>query len=186
MCASLRVSTGGCVFARQYLILFSAFLSVALSLSPSLSLCSWGGCAEPLTLSRPLSASFPLALQPHLAMDGLRLPPLIEEALDSTGLCCRLCSCFARLSQLCVCVCVVIWDSVLFLAPHYRWNCREEKCRGMTCLLLVLWVWFGGLVSIFIIVWLKRVGCCQLWLCDSLPGKWMTDKADHTVFNVFC
>lgn len=46
---------------------------------------------EPLTLSRPLSFSVsPSLLQLQGAMDGLRLPPLIEEALDSTGLC----SCF--------------------------------------------------------------------------------------------
>lgn len=59
---------------------------------------------EPLTLSRPLSFSdSPSLLQLQGAMDGLRLPPLIEEALDSTGLC----SCFVS-----VCVCLFIRDSV--------------------------------------------------------------------------
>lgn len=69
-------------------------------------------------------------------MDGLRLPPLIEEALDSTGLCCRrffffllllqhgVCVCVG--TQVCVCVCVCLHSCEaglarwLFLARHYR------------------------------------------------------------------
>ena len=55
-------------------------------------------------------------------MDGLRLPPLIEEALDSTGLC----SCFFVALSVCVCMCVCM---CLFLALHYR-SAEKKKKKG--------------------------------------------------------
>lgn len=44
-------------------------------------------CGPSDPLSPTLPPSLPLRSSDRGAMDGLRLPPLIEEALDSTGLC---------------------------------------------------------------------------------------------------
>lgn len=143
-----------------------------LSLSLSLQLRWACGASDPLSPTLFLRLS--LTPQPQKAMDGLRLPPLIEEALDSTGLCCRWCSCFACMSRLpvCVCVCAIIWDSVLFLAPLSRWNVVYRKCRGKTCLLPTWSLRFSGaLASIFITDWLKRGGCCQLWFDGGFAAR---------------
>ena len=54
-------------------------------------------------------------------MDGLRLPPLIEEALDSTGLC----SCFFVALSVCVYVCVY----VSIFSPALQISRKEKKKR---------------------------------------------------------